>query len=352
MKCGLNKNEKINKNRINKMIKYSFIIPVKEINNYIREAIPNILKIDRDDYEIIIYPDEIDNNFFAEKTKQIATGKCGPAEKRSLAMKDANGEILIFIDDDAYPDTKCNFLDILDKDFQDEKIVAVGGPAVTPSSDNELQKISGTVFLSSLSGGNPERYVPVGEKKFVDDWPSVNLAVRKEAFILVNGFNSKYWPGEDTLFCLDLIKKTGKKILYDPNLIVFHHRRAGLLRHLKQIQQYGLHRGFFAKKYPETSFKIKYFIPSIFLVFVITSIISALFGGIFVSLYVFGYLLYLIALVKAFFDIYKYEKNRIICLRAMYYIFFTHIFYGYSFIKGFMFTDELNSQLRNEKLKN
>ncbi len=332
------------------MIKYSFIIPVKEINNYIKESIPKILEIERNDYEIIIYPDEIDNNFNSQKTKQIASGNCGPAEKRSLAINDANGEILVFIDDDAYPEK--NLLDLLDKDFEDKNIVAVGGPAITPRNDDFWQKVSGAVFLSSISGGNPERYISTGKKKFVNDWPSVNLSVRKNAFITVNGFNSKYWPGEDTLFCLDLLKKTNGKILYDPDLIVYHHRRSGFKRHLKQIGQYGLHRGFFAKKYPETSFKLKYFIPSIFFVFVVSSIFSIFFSNLLLILYGIGYILYIVALIKAFLDIYKYETNILICINAAYYIFFTHLIYGFNFIKGFLFTNELKSKLRSTELKN
>lgn len=332
------------------MIKYSFIIPVKEINDYIKESVPKILEIERDDYEIIIYPDEIDNNFNFPKTKQIASGKCGPAEKRTLAINNAIGDVLIFIDDDAYPEK--NLLDLLDNDFKDNDIVAVGGPAITPKDDNFWQKVSGAVFLSSLSGGNPERYASIGVKKNVDDWPSVNLSVRKNAFITVNGFNSKYWPGEDTLFCLDLLKKTNGKILYDPDLIVYHHRRSGLKRHLKQVGQYGLHRGFFAKKYPETSFKLKYFIPSAFCIFVISGIFSIFFNDFLLLLYSFGYVLYFFALIKAFFDIYSYEKNVLVCLNAVYYIFFTHLIYGFNFIKGFLFTKELKSQLRSDKLKN
>jgi len=331
------------------MIKYSFIIPVKEINNYIRESIPKILEIDRDDFEIIIYPDEVDNNFNALKTKQIASGKCGPAEKRTLAIKDAIGEILIFIDDDAYPEK--NLLDLLDRDFEDNNVAAVGGPAITPKNDDFWQKVSGAVFLSSLSGGNPERYISIGIKKIVNDWPSVNLSVRKNVFTNINGFNSKYWPGEDTLLCLDIIK-TGGKILYDPYLIVYHHRRSGFKKHLKQVGQYGLHRGFFAKKYPETSFKLKYFIPSAFCLFVISGIFSIFFNNILLILYSFGYILYVLALIKAFFDIYKYEKNVLICLNAIYYIFFTHLIYGFNFIKGFLFTKELKSKLRSDKLKN
>lgn len=340
------------------MINYSFIIPVKEINNYIRELIPKILEINRDDYEIIIYPDIINSNFKKQKTQQIATGPIGPAEKRSLAMKDAKGKILIFLDDDAYP-TK-NFLNILEQDFNNPDIVAVGGPAITPSDDNFWQKVSGAVFLSSVAGGNPDRYISTGQKKFVDDWPSVNLSVRADAFNQINGFNSQYWPGEDTILCLDLIKKTHKKILYDPQLIAFHHRRSGFIRHLKQIGQYGLHRGFFAKKYPETSLKAKYFIPSLFLIFNFLFLIALIFNfffnseilKIFLISAIFCYIIYFLALIKAFFDMYKYEKNIFICLNALYYIVITHFIYGWQFIKGFIFTKKLKSRLRSNKLKN
>lgn len=325
------------------MIKYSFIIPVKEINDYIRESVPKILEMRRGDFEIIIYPDKITGESW-NKTKQIATGQVSPSVKRDLAMKDARGEILVFIDDDAYP--KNNFLDILDRDFSEERIGAVGGPAITPSSDSFWQKVSGVVFLSSLSGGFPDRYTPIGKVRYVNDWPSVNLSIRKRNFAQINGFDSEFWPGEDTKLCLDLINKTKTKIIYDPELIVWHHRREGFLKHLKQVGGYGLHRGFFAKKYPKTSFKIKYFIPSSFLAFVIFGGIAGFFSEFVLNLYLLGWLVYLLALLKAFFDIRKYEKNNLIILNAIYYVFFTHLVYGFKFIQGFVFTDNLKSKLR------
>ena len=326
------------------MIKFSFIIPVKAINDYIREAIPKILEIKRDDYEIIIYPDQIDPGFLALKTRQIATGHVGPAIKRSLAIKDAQGEILIFIDDDAYPTS--NFLDILDSDFQTENIQAVGGPALTPKNDNFWQKVSGAVFLSSLSGGSPERYVSQGVKRKIEDWPSVNFSIRKNIFSELNGFDSEFWPGEDTKLCLDLIKKYPAGIIYDPELIVYHHRRAGLVKHLKQVSGYGLHRGFFAKKYPETSLKFKYFIPSLFLLFVIVGALAGIYSKIVLDLYLLGLFIYILAIITAMFDIRRYEKNTLIILNAVYYIFLTHLVYGYNFLKGFIFTKNLKSKLR------
>lgn len=325
------------------MIKYSFIIPVKEINNYIRESVPKILEIERDDFEILIYPDKATEEKWG-KTRQVASGHVGPAQKRDLATKDARAEILVFIDDDAYPEN--NFLDILDKDFANEKIGAVGGPAITPAHDTFWQKVSGAVFLSNLSGGNPDRYAPVGKKRLVDDWPSVNLSVRKKAFDQIGGFDSEFWPGEDTKLCLDLINKAKTQILYDPQLIVYHHRREGLKRHLKQIGGYGLHRGFFAKKYPKTSFKFKYFVPALFLMFIFLGGLTSFLKPYILNLYLAGWALYFLAIVKVFFDIRKYEKNSFIIFCAVYYIFLTHMVYGFKFIQGFIFTDNLKSKLR------
>jgi glycosyltransferase involved in cell wall biosynthesis len=325
------------------MTKYSFIIPVKEINDYVRESVPAILALGRDDFEIILYPDESTNETWP-KTRQIASGAVGPAVKRNLAIRDAKGEILVFIDDDAYP--KNNFLEILEKDFSDEKIVAVGGPAVTPKESKFWQKVSGATFLSSLSGGFPERYRPVGKKKFVADWPSVNLSIRKNIFNELGGFGGDYWPGEDTKLGFDLLMKKNISILYDPDLIVYHHRREGIGKHVKQISAYGLHRGFFAKRYSKTSFNWRYFMPSLFVLFIFVGALLAYSSKLFLNLYILGWIIYFVALLNAFYDIWKHEKNILVTLAASYYIFLTHIFYGVRFLQGFLSTRELKSKLR------
>lgn len=327
------------------MVQYSFIIPVKAINDYIRESVPKILAIARDDYEIIIYPDaDFVTNESWPRTRQIASPP-GPAEKRSLAIRDAQGEILIFIDDDSYPDQ--DFLDWLEKDFTDKSVTAVGGPAITPPDDSFWQKISGAIFLSPLSAARaPERYVPIGERRFVDDWPSVNLSIRKLDFSKLGGFDCGYWPGEDTKLCLDIITKLNGKILYNPALIVCHHRREGLGRHLKQISGYGLHRGFFAKTYPATSLKLEYFVPSAFLLFIIFGAFGAAFEPKLILWYGGVWLLYVLVLCKAARDIHKHEQNFAIIIHALYYIFLTHLVYGFYFLKGFVWVRRLKSQLR------
>jgi hypothetical protein len=300
------------------------------------------LEIKRDDFEILVYSDILGLESW-DRTRIVETGKMGPAAKRSLAIRDALGEILIFIDDDAYPGI--DFLDILDSDFVNLEISAVGGPAVTPRDDDFWQKVSGAVYLSALSGGVPERYAPVSGKRFVDDWPSVNLSIRKEDFARIEGFNSDFWPGEDTKLCLDIIDRLKKKILYDPGLVIFHHRRKGLSKHLKQVGGYGLHRGYFAKTYPKTSLRLKYFVPSFFLLFVVVGGILSFYSHLIAYLYLLCWIIYVLALVKASLDIYKQEKNPLVIANSIYYIFFTHLVYGFRFLQG-LITIKLKSKLR------
>jgi GT2 family glycosyltransferase len=326
-----------------KKLKYTFIVPVKEINEYIYELLEKIKSLKYEKWDMIILPDYINIVYnLDKKIKLIDTGAVGPAEKRDIGAKYANCDVLVFIDDDSYP--KVNYLETLNEIYQNDKIIAVGGPAITPRDDDFWQKVSGAVFLSSFSGSAPERYISIGCQKYVDDWPSVNLSILQNKFLEVGGFDSKFWPGEDTLFCQKLIDKFKTKILYDPSLIVYHHRRNGLLRHIKQVGAYGLHRGFLAKKI-QNSLKIKYFMPTIFVLSNIILLILSLISeeeAIINFLYLMWFL-YSIVLIKSFVDIIKYESI-MISIVAIFYILVTHIVYGVKFLLGF-FSKNIKSRM-------
>lgn len=322
--------------------RFTIIIPVKEINDYVRETVPYIQKLTNRNWELIVIPNGAAPNEWADERIQIvSSGRVGPAKKRDMGAEIAKGEVLVFLDDDSYPEP--DILDVAEKYFRDDEVVAIGGPAITPPNDTFWQRVSGAVFLSRFSGGVPERYVPNGKAREIQDWPSVNLMVRKLDFLAIGGFNSPYWPGEDTKLCLDLIL-TGKKILYVPELVVWHHRRAGLSAHLKQVGGYGLHRGYFAKKYPQTSRKVLYFIPSLFFIFVFASLVLPFVFEILRPVFLVGWGAYGMALLLAFKDIAKYESFRVAFI-ALGYIFLTHIYYGVRFIQG-LFTPSLVSKLR------
>lgn len=311
------------------MKKVSIIIPVREINDYIREAIPHHLQLDYPDYEILIFPDEPSEETFP-RTRIIPSGKTGPAEKRDMALEYAQGEILAFIDDDAYP--RSDWLKNAVSHFDNPSVGAVGGPAVTAENDGVLRQASGKVYESFLcSGGYTYRYIP-GKLMDVEDLPSVNLIVRKDVFAQIGGYDSNFYPGEDTKLCLDIIKLAQKRIVYDPDVQVYHHRRKLFREHLKQSNNYALHRGYFAKVLPDTSRKFVYFVPSLFVLGLVAGPLLALLCPPLWYLYFSVLLLYFLLLVASTVNL----KNIRVWILSIAGVFLTHLGYGIGFVRGLL----------------
>jgi len=307
----------------------SIVIPVKEKNKNLEECIRHCLSLDYPDYEILILcdnPIQLDG----DSVTVIPTGPIGPAEKRDKAIGQARGDIIAFLDDDTFPvrDWLKNGL----RPFEDIEVAAVGGPAVTPPSDSLRARASGEVYSSFLASGRyTYRYLPK-EPQEVDDYPSCNFIVRKSILKEVGGFSTKYWPGEDTVLCLNITSRLKKKIVYEPSAMVFHHRRELYLPHLKQVRSYALHRGYFVKRFPQNSMKFAYFVPSIFVAgVVIGGIVSVLLPGARYA-YLAGIMLYLLIVAGASIRKRDIRMNLLVFSG----IILTHIYYGIWFLKGLL----------------
>jgi glycosyltransferase involved in cell wall biosynthesis len=330
---------------------FTLIIPVKKINKYVDETVLHVKKQDYKNWELIIvenFPSNEKKYYISKKIKIIYSGKVSPGKKRDIACKIAKGNIVVFLDDDSYP--KKNYLSIANKIFELNKgICGIGGPGITPKNSTIFQKISGSVFLSKFSGGFPERYIDTGKIKKIYDWPSVNLMIKKKYFFKAGGFNSKYWPGEDTELCLKLTKKMNLNLLYIPKLIVFHHRRKNIFSHIKQVSAYGLHRGYFFKSKPETSRKFIYILPSLLFLFSIQNIFFNLMHyenlSILNSINILLWILYFGSLLLSLIDMIKQKNHIMISILSLPIIYLTHFFYGLNFLIG-LFKKEIKSKLR------
>ncbi|MFA5750219.1 MAG: glycosyltransferase [Candidatus Shapirobacteria bacterium] len=300
---------------------FSVIIPVRKINPYLKETLLKLKQQSFKSFEILIITDQI-------------SGSANPSEKRNLGAKKAKGQYLAFLDDDSYPSKNYfkNAQKIISKhpDFG-----GICGPCLTPPKDDYLKQASGLFWSSWLGSGGAGVYRnSIQSSRFVDDYPSVNLIIKKDDFNSVGGFDTSYWPGEDTVLCLNLTKKLGKKIFYHPSLVVYHHRRSVIIPHLQQITRYAIQRGFFVKKFPETSFKLGYFIPTIFSLYLIIFVINNLFLHIFllnIPLY-----FYLSILFLTFLKFILTNNKLIISLLTTITIPSTHIYYGILFLHGLL----------------
>jgi len=326
---------------------FSIIVPVKEINAYIHESVPITLGLDYDEFEIIILPnDPVDLETLPDylrhpKVRIIASGRVSPAIKRDLGAANSRYEFLAFLDDDAYP--RRDWLKVAESTFSVQQVEALGGPGVTPTDSSLGEQASGLFYESLIGGGGlAYRYRSVAESFLVDDYPTVNLIVKKSAFEAIGGFDNEYWPGEDTKFCLDLVN-AGFKILYVPNLVVWHHRRQLLFPHLKQVGGYGRHRGYFVRIFPQTSRRITYFVPSLFALGNLVLVTLSLFYPMVFKAWIAGLSFYLLASIL---DIFLRTRSVLLGVLTSFVTYFSHMTYGFMFIRGLTSTSHFRSQLR------
>lgn len=317
---------------MNKYPKVSIIIPLYVICDRFFEDLKKFAKVDYPDYEIIVVSDK-KVNLSGFGVKLILTGRAttGPAEKRDIAIKEARGEICAFIDDDAYPDP--NWLKNAIRHFENPNIVAVGGPGVTPKEDGYWEQLSGMVYESYFcSSETLYRFTPLSPR-YIKDHPAYNLLVRKKILNKVGGYSNSFYGGEDTFLCLKLIKYG--KIYYEPQAIIYHHRRRLIPGLLLQISNVGMHRGYFAKKFPETSRQLIYFIPSI----ITLGFFALLFYSFFSRLVLIFFITTLVTLILATIFTIKRRTGIFEKILASIGVIMVHISYGTAFIKGLLIKD-------------
>ncbi|MBU3935371.1 glycosyltransferase [Patescibacteria group bacterium] len=312
---------------MNKKPFFSIIIPVIKETPYLSQTRKKLNKQIFKNFELLVISNKI------SKTSN-------PALKRNLGAKMAKGKYLAFLDDDSYPHK--NWLANAKKQFdKNPNITALCGPCLTPPEDNIFQQASGLIWSSFLgSGGAGDYRNHLSPPRFVDDYPTVNLIVNKSDFDKIGGFQTRHWPGEDTVLCLDLTRKLGKKIFYHPSIVVFHHRRAIFLPHLRQLGRYAKMRGLFVKKYPATSARPGYFLPSLFLIYLLYLLFrhpvchpEFISGSPWTLLPLY---LYLTLLLITFLLFLKNRHSLLLSLLATITIPVTHLYYGFFFILGLL----------------
>ncbi len=331
----------------------SIIIPMNNLSYYFMyEALPALNNQIYKRFEVIALVNEhslYDITLLKKYRwlKIIATEKITrPAQKRDIGSKLARGEVLAFIDDDAYPDQLWlqNAVQILQnlKIRHHERLAAVCGPGLLPKDSELWEKIFDEVLKSNLGAGQYTYRFSKEEQRFVDDYPSMNFFIYKKIFTQLGGFNNNYWPGEDSKLCNDLVYKEKKYILYRPNIIVFHHRRKNIEGYLRQHASYGFHRGAFFAHGDKNSRRITYLAPTFFIFYLLIFIYAtfafflhpiSLSQYYLVSMPLILYLfIQLYFLIKSLIN----TKNPLLALAAAAVLFLTHLVYGIMFVKGFI----------------
>jgi O-antigen/teichoic acid export membrane protein len=148
---------------------------------------------------------------------------------------------VIFLDDDS--EVREDFLACVHETMADDRIAVAGGPNLTPPAARESERLVGRI-LASFAGTGPVRHrYRVGQagRGHERNLTLTNLAVRRSA---VEGamFDGRLEGGEENDL-LARMRQSGARIVYRPELAVFHHRRDRLRAYVRQVTRYGFGRG-------------------------------------------------------------------------------------------------------------
>ena len=243
----------------------SIVIPTTGEVKFIKGLVESVVELDypKDKFELILIGDKttklIEKNSKVAKEKGIdVTVEYNPVaagQKRNIGTNLAKGSIIAFTDDDTIlrEDWMRNGVKHLQ---ENEECVGVGGPNYTPKQGLPFAKAVGRIFGSKFLFSF--RYT-VGHSKAreIGHNPTCNYIIKKEIVQEIQ-FHDSLWPGEDVEFDIRL-SKSGYKILYAPDVVVWHHRRSRPIAFLRQMFNYGKTRAQVTRMHPN-SFDIRYFV--------------------------------------------------------------------------------------------
>lgn len=163
--------------------------------------------------------EKILNDFSDKKFKKIKISEPGVIKALNKGLKNATCEIVCTIDDDAIPSK--DWIKKIKKHFEDPNIGAVGGIDIQPDyNGKKVDKVGRITFYGRIIGNH---HLGCAEIQEVDHLKGVNMCYRKN---LINEINENLLglapPGFELIFGFH-VKNKGYKILYDPELIVFHY---------------------------------------------------------------------------------------------------------------------------------
>lgn len=211
----------------------------------IRECIEGVLAIDYPKFDVVVVNDGSKDNLASivseYPVKLITTINKGLSSARNTGMKNAKGEIIAYIDDDAYPDPQ--WLRYLAYAYHTSDHACIGGPNIAPYDDP---------FISTCVANAPGGPVHVLETdEIAEHVPGCNMSFRKDALMNIGGFDPVYRNAGDDVDVCWRIQQSGRTIGFHPSAVVWHHRRNSFKAYWKQQKGYGKAEALLEAKWPE-----------------------------------------------------------------------------------------------------
>jgi GT2 family glycosyltransferase len=211
----------------------------------IAECLAAIGEIRYPAYEVIVVDDGSTDDTAAIAARYeatlIRTPNHGLSHARNVGWRAAKGDIIAYIDDDAYPDP--DWLTYIAATFRDGNYAGVGGPNILPPHDGSI-----AVCVDNSPGG--PRHVLLTDTE-AEHIPGCNMAFLRTALSAVGGFDERFRvAGDDVDICWSL-QERGWKLGFSPSAQVWHHRRNSVRAYLRQQKGYGKAEALLEEKWPQ-----------------------------------------------------------------------------------------------------
>jgi len=210
----------------------------------IRECLHGLSKVRYPNFEVIVVDDgsstPMEPIVASYGFRTIRTPNRGLSAARNSGMEAAAGEIVAYLDDDAYPDP--DWLSYLADAFQRTAHVGIGGPNLAPPCDGPVADC-----VANAPGG-PVHVLLSDE--IAEHLPGCNMAFRRWALLEVGGFDPCFRvAGDDVDLCWRL-QERGGTLGFSPAAMVWHHRRNSVRAYWRQQKGYGRAEALLQQKWP------------------------------------------------------------------------------------------------------
>jgi glycosyltransferase involved in cell wall biosynthesis len=211
----------------------------------IRDTMAALQSLDYPDFEVIVVDDGSadETAAIAEEAgfRVIRTTNRGLGEARNTGWRVSRGDIIAFVDDDAYPDR--HWLQYLAYVLATEGFAAVGGVSPAPT---------GGGLIADCVASAPGRPVHVLlTNTEAEHIPGCNMAFRRTALEDIGGFDTRYrQAGDDVDVCWRILER-GERIGFHAGAVTWHHCRNSLAAYWKQQKGYGKAEALLEEKWPD-----------------------------------------------------------------------------------------------------
>jgi GT2 family glycosyltransferase len=211
----------------------------------IRDTLEGLARVDYPDFEVIVVDDGSTDAVSAIASEYdvrlIRTENRGLSSARNTGCNAATGDIVAYVDDDAWPDP--DWLRYLALQYRRGDLVGVGGPNLPPPGDGPIADC-----VANAPGGPVHVLL---DDRLAEHIPGCNMSFRRDALLAVGGFDPVYRvAGDDVDLCWRL-QARGGRIGFAPAAVVWHHRRNSVRTYWRQQKGYGKAEALLERKWPE-----------------------------------------------------------------------------------------------------